>query len=212
MPAWAEGRVRATMWNSIGIHNLTVRRGGNLIIDDLSLELRGRAVCLFGPSGCGKTTLLNTLAGLIQPEAGSITGMPERVAYLFQEDRLLPWVSALENVQAVAKGSAGAVPELSAEEWLLKMGLQRADLSKLPGQLSGGMKRRVALARALAFGGDIMLMDEPFRGQDDKRRQELMDILRQHTADMRLVMVTHDIAEAEQLCDDIVQMPLAVIG
>lgn len=199
------------MCKDIAIENLTVRLNEATIIDNLSLKLSGRSVCLFGKSGCGKTTLLNVLAGLVKPEHGHVSGMPAKVAYLFQEDRLLPWVSAVENVNCVL----GEGNKALAEEWLLKVGLLPGDIGKLPRQLSGGMKRRVALARALAFGGDILLIDEPFRGQDEKRRQELMEVLRQHTAGRRMIMVTHDMEEAKRLCDNIVQFegpPLEVIG
>lgn len=200
----------------ISIRGLTVGMGGADIMRGLDLDLAGASVCLFGKSGCGKSTLLNVLAGLVEPDAGSIDGRPcrdyskgTRIAYLFQEDRLLPWVDALENVRAAAHTDAE-----TARRWLLDMGLQPGDLSKLPGQLSGGMKRRVAIARALAYGGDLLLLDEPFRGLDEARRAELMGILKDMLAGRRMILVTHDMHEARSLCGQIIMLdgpPLKVV-
>jgi ABC-type nitrate/sulfonate/bicarbonate transport system ATPase subunit len=144
----------------INVTNLRFTYGDRPVFDVLNLHLDG-TVCLTGPSGCGKTTLLRLIAGLLTPQSGSITGVPERVAFLFQEDRLLPWCTALENVRAVLpKGkTADAARYLEAVEL-------KEHLYSYPDSLSGGQKRRVALARALAFHAELLLLDEPLTGLD----------------------------------------------
>ena len=138
---------------------------GRPVLEQLCLELPGKGtVCLFGPSGCGKTTLFNCIAGLEKLDSGAILGMEgRRVAYMFQEDRLLPWINARENVEVVLRHP----DEKQAQKWLEAVGLGE-DGGKRPSELSGGMRQRVALARALAFGGDVILLDEPFRALDPK--------------------------------------------
>lgn len=146
----------------IRVRDLSLRYGNKLILDRFSidLELEG-TTCLKGPSGCGKTTLLRAIAGLEKPRSGEISGVPDKVAFMFQEDRLLMGISALENVAAVLpKGERKrAVDFLSLVEL-------EAEANTPPLKLSGGMRRRVALARCLAFGGGLFILDEPFKGMD----------------------------------------------
>ncbi|HEX3039166.1 MAG TPA: ATP-binding cassette domain-containing protein, partial [Caproiciproducens sp.] len=140
------------------------------VLDGFSLKFpKSGTVCLFGPSGCGKTTLLNCIAGLLKLESGEILGTKKRrISYVFQEDRLLPWITAGENVAAVLRGSA-AQNAAVAQEWLERVGLP-GEADKRPGELSGGMRQRVSIARALAYGGDLYLLDEPFHALDEKSK------------------------------------------
>ena len=141
----------------IAVHGLRFGYGETRVFDGLELTIPENAI-LTAPSGSGKTTLLRLIAGLLTPEAGEITGVPERVSFLFQEDRLLPWASALKNVELVC-------PRARALEMLTALGLEeKAD--KRPPRLSGGERRRVALARALCADGSLLLLDEPFKGMD----------------------------------------------
>lgn len=157
------------------------------IFTDLSAALpECGAVALMGPSGLGKTTLLRLLAGLLKPQRGSITGLENRrIAFLFQEDRLLPWLTALENVKIVSD-------EQRAREWLTRMEIEETE--KYPREMSGGMQRRVSLARAMAFGGDVLLLDEPFKGLDEGLRQRVAEKIRGRAA--LTVLSIHDRAEA----------------
>jgi ATPase subunit of ABC transporter with duplicated ATPase domains len=144
------------------------------VLEDFSLELPPAGlVCLAGPSGCGKTSLLFVLAGLRRPSSGLIHGLElQRISLLFQEDRLLPWLTAAENVALV-------LPSGRAEEarpWLEMVELT-AEAEQLPRDLSGGMRRRVALARALAYVGDILLLDEPTNGLDVNTLRALEDAI-----------------------------------
>ncbi len=183
------------------IKNANKRYEGKVILQDFSLTLPERGVvCFFGPSGCGKTTLLNCIAGLEQLDSGKIAGVQgHKISYLFQEDRLLPWITAQENVAAVLHGSAQHNAE-EAAEWLGLVGLSGEE-EKHPDELSGGMRQRVAIARALAYGGDLFLLDEPFHALDEATKQEIITVIRKNTPNALKILVTHDSEEAKSLAD-----------
>ena len=177
----------------IELKHVTCAYGEKTPIRDLTLALPDAGViAVFGASGSGKTTLLRLLAGRIQPASGTVEGLyGKRVSMVFQEDRLLPWRTALENVALVRDGSSGEAMRL-----LDAMELS-AEAGKLPGALSGGMQRRVALARALNFDGDMLLLDEPFKGLDEALRARVIAAVRGRFP--LTVIATHDRAEAEAL-------------
>lgn len=149
-------------------------------------------VCLWGPSGCGKTTLLRLLAGLEKPSAGRVEG-GERVSMVFQEDRLLPWLTALENVTLVG------ADETTASLVLKELGLTDEELGALPQHLSGGQQRRVALARALAADSDLLLLDEPFNGLDEDTWHNVVPLVAEYATRRPVVLVTHIRQQAEAL-------------
>jgi len=152
-------------------------------------------VLLHGPPGLGKTTLLRCVAGLERPESGSITGVPERLGYVFQEDRLCGVFSAVANVR-LATGRA--LPEAEILRHLEELGL--AGSARRPvSQLSGGMRRRVAIARAVCAGPRLLLLDEAFKGLDDQCRRDTVAYIRRHTPGASLLCVTHDPEEAALL-------------
>src|SRR5256886_8072370 len=150
---------------------------------DTSLDVaRGELLCLIGPSGCGKTTLLNVIGGLMTPTAGAVEvagkrvagPMPRDIAFVFQENALFPWNTVFENVDLGMRfqGVARAERAERAQRALEAVGLKDfAD--HFPGQLSGGMRQRAALARALSLQTDILLMDEPFGALDEQTRMIL---------------------------------------
>lgn len=178
---------------------------GLKILDSFSLRLeQGTVTGLLGPSGCGKTTICNIISGLIKMDSGEITGA-DTVSYLFQEPRLLPWYTVYKNLDIVLKKH---FEELKRKELIVDM-LDMVDLPEYseyyPDQLSGGMARRVSLARAFIYPGDIVLMDEPFQAIDLKRKLELVDYVNrvwQNTKKTAL-FVTHDITESILLSDRI---------
>jgi NitT/TauT family transport system ATP-binding protein len=147
----------------IRLEHVTVSLDGHPILRDVNLAVTpGQLVCLFGPSGCGKTTVLRTVAGLVRPDSGTVSTRAKRLAYAFQEDRLAPWLTVRENLLFGLSGhfceeEAGA----RADTWLERLQISEA-AGKRPGALSGGMRRRVNLARALALSPDLLLLDEPF--------------------------------------------------
>ncbi|MBQ7038167.1 MAG: ABC transporter ATP-binding protein [Clostridia bacterium] len=164
--------------------------GGAPVLKDVSLTLpKSGAICLFGPSGCGKTTLLRLIAGLEAPTDGTIHRKASRVAMVFQENRLVPWLTVRENLLLVTDDGD------AVEKALAAVSLQDV-ANELPDALSGGMQRRVALARALAFGGDLLLLDEPFNGLDDGLKVTVAAALRERFAECPIVMVTHSLDEA----------------
>src|SRR6266404_5232111 len=180
---------------------------------DTSLDVaRGELLCLIGPSGCGKTTLLNVMGGLMAPTAGAVDvagkrvagPMPRDIAFVFQENALFPWNTVLENVVLgmVFQGVPRAERETRARRSLEAVGLK--DFTQhYPGQLSGGMRQRAALARALSLETGILLMDEPFGALDEQTRMVLgedLSVLLSRT-DKTIVFVTHSLGEAVFLAD-----------
>ncbi len=192
--------------------NLSIKFNNEYIFKDFSLSLPEKgAVCLFAPSGSGKTTLLRVLCGLTSPDEGHIEGLDGRkLALLFQENRLLPQLTALDNLKLVLPKER----HNEAQLWLEKLGLGK-DADKTPLQLSGGMNRRLAIARTLAYGGDIYLLDEPFQGLDDETLQQTLSVVKEATKDALLILVTHRREEALALCDSIITLghrPLEVLS
>jgi NitT/TauT family transport system ATP-binding protein len=176
----------------------------------------GEFVAIVGPTGCGKSTLLNAAAGLIQPSSGEVIvfgsplgGINARAGYLFQQDALMPWKTALDNV-AVALEPAG-VPRREAleraQQWLARVGLAGFG-DRYPHMLSGGQRKRVALAQVLIRDPEILLMDEPFGPLDAQTRQIMGNLLLDLWAQDRkaVLFVTHDLEEAIALADRVVVM------
>lgn len=179
--------------HSYGDH--TVLRGFNLTLEP------GQRVALMGPSGCGKTTLLRIALGLVKSSGGRVENTFRKTAAVFQEPRLLPWRTALENVNLVL--SDGKTTLSGAKRYLDMVGLADA-ADKCPRELSGGMQQRVALARALAVEGDLLVLDEPFKGLDEELRQQIMALV--GGTDTAILLVTHDEKEAEALGCEIIRM------
>jgi len=160
---------------------------------------------IVGPSGCGKTTLLNIIAGIIQADAGSLGDFRQaRFSYSFQEPRLLPWLSSMDNILFALSGIQDASREDRARRFLDNAGLGGFADAKPP-ELSGGMKRRLSLARAFAYPSDILLLDEAFSAVDLKLRIEIMDLFSLLWREERrtAILVTHDVQDALYLADEI---------
>ena len=152
-------------------------------------------ILLYGPPGLGKTTLLRCVAGLETPDAGAVTGVPRRLGYVFQEDRLCDNFSAVANIRLV---TGRTLPEKAILQHLEELGL--SDSVRLPvSQLSGGMRRRVAIARAVCCGPELLLLDEAFKGLDEQCRRDTAAYIRRHTAGASVLCVTHDPEEATLL-------------
>ena len=192
----------------IRLDHITLSFGEKRVLDDLSLTLPETGVTvLSGPSGCGKTTLLRVLAGLETPQRGRVSGIsPRDTAFLFQEDRLLPGRTVLQQLTDVMpKDRWGEAPR-----WL-ELAELTGEENTQPHQLSGGMGRRLALVRALALGGALYLLDEPFTGIDLPRRRRLMAALKQ--LGKPVVLVSHE-PEILDLADHVLSFdgpPLKVI-
>ena len=176
------------------VENLTVQYGGTAVLENFSAEFPdGGVTAVSGRSGCGKTTLLAVLLGLLRPDGGTVSGFRQPSA-VFQEDRLLPFLSAEKNI-AVTAGCT----ESEAGEALLSVGFDAADRGKRAFELSGGMARRVASVRAMLAPGDAVLLDEPFKGLDERTRAQVVRFVCENRRGRTMVVVTHDPRDAEAL-------------
>jgi NitT/TauT family transport system ATP-binding protein len=179
-----------------------------LALDDVSLTASdGEFVSIIGASGCGKSTLLNLVAGLDKPTTGSVDTGGRRVGLMFQEPALFPWLTAAKNVELALR--ARGVPRARRQSETTEL-LETVRLSgfgdKRPHELSGGMRQRVAMARALAQNADVLLMDEPFGALDAMTRDLLHDELERICAERTLTVlfVTHNVREAARLGDRVI--------
>lgn len=180
---------------------------GIAVLDGITIDAAPhQLICILGPSGCGKTTLLNMMAGLVEPDSGSLEGFDGAgVSYLFQENRLLPWMNVEQNIDfalsaRVPKKKRPAI----VDKYVHLVGLDEFR-RYLPRSLSGGMKQRAAIARAFAYPSELLLMDEPFTGLDSPLKSALIqECLKLWRQDLRSVFyVTHDIREALTVGDRI---------
>ena len=183
-------------------------------LDDFNMTVRrGEFVALVGPTGCGKSTTLNLITGLGRPSGGQVrvmgrpvAGIDPRIGFVFQADALFPWRNVIGNVAAgpMFRGSPKAEAFASARDWIARVGLAKFE-SHYPHQLSGGMRKRVALAQTFINGPEILLMDEPFSALDVQTRvvmhEELLTLW--ETSKASVVFVTHDLEEAIALADKV---------
>ncbi len=200
--------------NAVSARNITKTYDKVEALRDLSLDFpKGQLTSLLGPSGCGKTTLLKIIAGLLEPTSGEVevnghkvTGPGPDRAFVFQDFALLPWASVLRNVafglelRRVAKSEREGI----AEKYIRDVGLSGFE-KNFPHELSGGMRQRVGLARALAVDSDVLLMDEPFSAVDEQTRRKFQEDLLgliQHE-NKTFIFVTHSIEEAVYVSDQV---------
>jgi len=199
----------------LSVSHLTASYEGHLALEDISLTIAEKElVVVLGPSGCGKTTLLNLIAGFLKPESGSITLDGQRVTgpgaergVVFQHEGLLPWRNVLDNV-AFGLQLAGidkATRHETARQMLRKVGLNGAE-KKYIWQLSGGMRQRVGIARALAADPQLLLLDEPFGALDAFTREQMQELLLNLWRDSgkQVLLITHDIEEAVFLASELI--------
>ena len=194
---------------AVRLSGVTKRFGaGPTVLDDISLDVQeGEFVCLLGASGCGKSTLLNLVAGLDQPSTGTVQVSGRRAALMFQEAALLPWLTAAQNVElALRLRGVGRTERRARSAELLDLVRLRDAGGKRVHELSGGMRQRVAMARAFAQESGVLLMDEPFAALDAITRDVLHEELVRLRASQRLTVlfVTHNVREAVRLGDRVV--------
>jgi len=189
--------------------------GGVQALDGINVDFpRGELTSLLGPSGCGKTTLLKIIAGLLPATSGEVrvngkvvSGPGPERAFVFQDFALMPWATVLRNVSfgLELRGTAKAEREKTARHYINQVGLAGFE-EKYPHELSGGMRQRVGLARALSVNADVLLMDEPFSAVDEQTRRKFQEDLLLLVATERktFIFVTHSIEEAVYVSDRIV--------
>ena len=206
--------VETQLESAVSVKNITKNYGTVEALRDMSLEFpRGQLTSLLGPSGCGKTTLLKIIAGLLEPTSGEVLVNGKTVtdpgpdrAFVFQDFALLPWATVLKNVAfgLQMRGVAASEREDIAAKYIKDVGLAGFEQS-YPHELSGGMRQRVGLARALSVDADVLLMDEPFSAVDEQTRRKFQeDLLNlvQHE-NKTFIFVTHSIEEAVYVSDQI---------
>lgn len=162
---------------------------GKPVLTNFSAKLeKGGKYCLMGASGSGKTTLINLLLGLMKPDSGAVRRAPDaKMSVVFQEDRLLEQMTAAANVALVSKASGSEIDAL-----LIRLGIPPESLPQPVSTYSGGMKRRVALARALLAEYDVLFLDEPYKGLDEETRKQVMQIVQESTSGKTVLLITHD--------------------
>jgi NitT/TauT family transport system ATP-binding protein len=212
-----ETRARVATKLAVERLNMAFKRNGDSIsvLEDINLEIAdGEFVCLLGPSGCGKSTLLNTMAGFLSPTSGEIrvdgevvAGPSPRGIFVFQERGVFPWLTVEENIGFGLLQLPRAEREQRVARYVNMVGLTGFEKA-YPQELSGGMKQRVEVARALAVNPDMLFLDEPFGALDSITRLIMRsELLRIWEAERKtIVFVTHDIDEAVQLADRVVVM------
>ncbi len=185
------------------IENITKTFDGKTVLDNLNMEIpEGRITCIMAPSGAGKTTLLRILMGLERADSGRITGFSQkRFSAVFQEERLCEQMSAVKNIRLVTPGldTKMVIKELA------RLGLG-ADGTQPVSELSGGMRRRVSILRALLAPYDVLFLDEPFKGLDQELKVQVMAYVREKTAGKTVVVVTHDRQEALALGAAVIEL------
>ena len=186
--------------NDIILRNISKSFGDKKVLSGFSEVIpHGKTTVIMGESGCGKTTLVNLIMGLEKVDVGEISGVPKNISAVFQDDLLCEDFSAISNIRAVTGG--GLTKEKIAEA-LKSLDLTAKDIRYPVRELSGGMKRRVAIARAILADSELIIMDEPFKGLDEGTRRKTIDFVLQETENRTLVVITHSPEEAELLVSD----------
>ncbi len=194
---------------SIRIEALTKRFDDHVIFDGLNLEIpTGRIVALTGRSGCGKTTLLRMISGIDKSYTGSISGVPEKKSFMFQEDRLLPWYDVRKNLEFVLRDVMEKDEMRNVADGMIAAVDLAGHAHKKPGTLSGGMQRRVAMARAFCYPADLFIMDEPFKGFDAGLTDELIALFERLYAGSgkTVLLVLHEQNVIDRLGCDVIDV------
>ncbi|KEH85243.1 ABC transporter [Clostridium novyi A str. NCTC 538] len=190
----------------ISLIDVYKKYGNEKIFEKFNMSLKKNSInAILGPSGTGKTTLLNIISGIEDIDSGEVIYNGNNISYIFQEDRLIPWLSVYDNIAFVLKSKYSKKNIKNIVDKYLKLVKLQNHRDKYPRELSGGMKRRVAIARAFAYESDLLLMDEPFKGIDMELKKDIIDeFLNIWNYDRRtVVLVTHDIKEAKYMTDKI---------
>lgn len=186
----------------LSVENICQSFGELSVLDNVNFKVSDdEIVAVMGPSGCGKSTLLNIISGLEKPDSGLVSGLKDSIAFVFQDDRLLPWKTVWENIALVNDQE----DKEAIESLIYDVGLEGFEQYK-PAKLSGGMKKRCSIARAFYYKSEILLMDEPFQGLDYFLRQEMLKMLLRvwNSHKKPVLFITHEIDEALMVANRII--------
>ncbi len=191
---------------NIILSNVSKSFGKKVVIQNFSSVIyQHQFNIIMGPSGCGKTTLLNILMGFLSPDRGTITGVPENKSAVFQEDRLCESFSAVSNVRMV---SSKDIDTKVIIEHFRSIGITKNSIHLPVSQLSGGMRRRVAIVRAILAKSDILFLDEPFKGLDVEIKNVVIEYIKANTKSKTVVLVTHDVSCVNEFNGTLIKMDL----
>jgi len=180
----------------IKLENLSKSFGDRLVIDNLNAVIKDNQItCISSASGAGKTTLLRIIAGLENQYTGSVSGV-QKVSVTFQEDRLFPWLTARQNIEIVS--------DSAKTQTLLKQMQLTNEADKYPNELSGGMCRRVSLARSLAVQSDVLILDEPLKGLDTELKEKMYSLILENSKSKIVIMTTHETVDVARLADRVI--------
>ena len=183
------------------IKNLTKIFGKKIVFNNYSLLIpENKITYIMGESGSGKTTLLRMISGIDKDFSGEIIGCPDRISYVFQEPRLFPSLNVRSNIEIIEKGGDMTVDNV------LELTELNNDALLTPDELSGGMKMRLSIARALYYNGDTFLMDEPFSALDDELKKRILPKIFEYLKGKTVIIVSHNINEAEKYADNVVKL------
>ena len=181
--------------NVIKLLNITKKYDNKNIFDKFSIEFKDKCInVISGPSGCGKTTLFNIISGIDKEFSGKTFGIPINISYLFQEDRLLPYYNVLDNILFTMPDDIKASKKVNTAKRYLKLLELENEENSFPHELSGGMSRRIAIARALSYPCDLLLLDEPFNGLNVELKHSVMKaVIKSIEIDKKtVIIITHD--------------------
>lgn len=187
----------------IEIKNLSKNFGKTKVLKNLNIKIKKNHItCIMGPSGTGKTTLINIMMNLIEADSGEINGLDsDSIGVVFQEDRLIEHLNAIENIYIVNNKTQSRE---NIRIQLRQVGLNKEDLEKPVKNLSGGMRRRVCIVRAILFDCKTIIMDEPFKGLDDSLKTDVINYLINNRNGRTIIVITHDLNEVKELNAEII--------
>lgn len=187
---------------AIKLTNVYKKYLNQMILNNVNLSFqKNKVTVILGPSGCGKTTLLNIISGIEKYDSGNLYLSSNNISYMFQENTLFPWMNVYQNIEFVLKSKHKKKSKDIVEKYLNLVELENCKYKSID-ELSGGMKRRVAMARAISYDSDILLMDEPFEGLDNKLKTNIINkLLKLWDNKKTVILVTHNTEEAKLIGD-----------